>query len=82
MAAPGEADSNVSALALLNATMRPGIELILELIDFDRRVVGAPPPRDCRAHTRVIGSHSTPGMIFVRSATSARADHRMLAVLK
>jgi glycerate 2-kinase len=28
-------------LALLNATMRPGIELILELIDFDRRVVGA-----------------------------------------
>jgi glycerate 2-kinase len=30
-----------AALALLNATMRPGIELILELIDFDRRIVGA-----------------------------------------
>jgi glycerate kinase len=30
-----------AALALLNATMRPGIELILELIEFDRRVVGA-----------------------------------------
>ena len=31
----------MSALALLNATIRPGIELILELIDFDHRVVGA-----------------------------------------
>ena len=30
-----------AALALLNATIRPGIELILELIDFDHRVVGA-----------------------------------------
>jgi glycerate kinase len=30
-----------AALALLNATMRPGIELILELIEFDRRIVGA-----------------------------------------
>jgi glycerate kinase len=28
-------------LALLNATIRPGIELILELIDFDRRIIGA-----------------------------------------
>ena len=28
-------------MALLNATIRPGIELILELIDFDHRVVGA-----------------------------------------
>jgi glycerate 2-kinase len=28
-------------LALLNAEIRPGIELILDLIDFDRRVVGA-----------------------------------------
>jgi len=30
-----------AALALLNAEIRPGIELILDLIDFDRRVVGA-----------------------------------------
>jgi glycerate 2-kinase len=30
-----------AALALLNATIRPGIELILELIDFDRRIIGA-----------------------------------------
>jgi glycerate 2-kinase len=30
-----------AALALLNAKIRPGIELILDLIDFDRRVVGA-----------------------------------------
>ena len=28
-------------MALLNATIRPGIELILELIDFDSRIVGA-----------------------------------------
>jgi glycerate kinase len=28
-------------LALLNAEIRPGIELILDLIDFDRRVLGA-----------------------------------------
>ena len=28
-------------MALLDATIRPGIELILELIDFDNRVVGA-----------------------------------------
>jgi glycerate kinase len=26
---------------LLNAKIRPGIELILELVDFDRRIVGA-----------------------------------------
>ena len=30
-----------AALALLNAKIRPGIELILELVDFDRRIVGA-----------------------------------------
>jgi glycerate 2-kinase len=30
-----------AALALLNAEIRPGIELILDLIDFDRRVIGA-----------------------------------------
>lgn len=30
-----------AALALLNADMRPGIELILDLINFDGRVVGA-----------------------------------------
>jgi glycerate kinase len=30
-----------AALSLLDATMRPGIELILELIDFDRRIPGA-----------------------------------------
>ena len=30
-----------AALALLNAKIRPGIELILDLIDFDLRVVGA-----------------------------------------
>jgi glycerate kinase len=30
-----------AALALLNAEIRPGIELILDLIDFDRRVHGA-----------------------------------------
>jgi glycerate 2-kinase len=30
-----------AALALLNAEIRPGIELILDLIDFDSRVVGA-----------------------------------------
>jgi glycerate 2-kinase len=30
-----------AALALLNAEIRPGIELILDLIDFDRRVLGA-----------------------------------------
>ena len=30
-----------AALALLDAEIRPGIELILDLIDFDRRVVGA-----------------------------------------
>ena len=30
-----------AALALLNAHIRPGIELILDLIDFDRRVIGA-----------------------------------------
>ena len=30
-----------AALALLNAEIRPGIELILELVDFDRRIVGA-----------------------------------------
>jgi glycerate kinase len=30
-----------AALALLNAEIRPGIQLILDLIDFDSRVVGA-----------------------------------------
>jgi glycerate 2-kinase len=30
-----------AALALLNAEIKPGIELILDLIDFDSRVVGA-----------------------------------------
>jgi glycerate 2-kinase len=30
-----------AALALLDAEIRPGIELILDLIDFDRRVLGA-----------------------------------------
>ena len=30
-----------AALALLNAEIKPGIELILELIDFDRRIAGA-----------------------------------------
>jgi glycerate kinase len=30
-----------AALALLNATIKPGIELILELIDFDRQIAGA-----------------------------------------
>jgi glycerate kinase len=30
-----------AALALLNAEIRPGIELILDLIDFDRRIAGA-----------------------------------------
>ena len=28
-------------MALLDAEIRPGIELILDLIDFDRRIVGA-----------------------------------------
>ena len=30
-----------AALALLNAEIKPGIELILDLIDFDRRIAGA-----------------------------------------
>ena len=30
-----------AALALLDAEIKPGIELILDLIDFDRRIVGA-----------------------------------------
>jgi glycerate 2-kinase len=30
-----------AAQALLNATIKPGIELILELIDFDRQIAGA-----------------------------------------
>jgi glycerate 2-kinase len=30
-----------AALGLLDAEIRPGIELILDLIDFDRRVIGA-----------------------------------------